>query len=184
MSGDHELYRRFLAGESEAFDALITKYSGRLILYLSGMTQNVQDAEDLAIETFAAILARRPAIRPGGFQAYLYRAARNRAIRFHGRLVRRRAFQLEEDQAQALLAVRPDDAFLRGERCRSVRRCLGRIEPGPREALWLVYCEEMSYAQAAAIMGVDPKKIDNLLTKGKRLMRLELEKEGIAGADE
>ena len=57
--------------------------------------------------------------------------------------------------------------------------CLERIDPQLREALWLVYCEGMTYAQAAEIMGVSSRKIDKLLAKGKSLLKEELWKEGV-----
>ena len=41
---------------------------------------------------------------------------------------------------------------------------------------------ELSYAQAAEVLGCGVKKIDNLLTNGKKRMREELEKEGITSA--
>ncbi len=181
---DDMLYSLFLAGDSSAFDTLILKYSGRLILYLNGLTHNIQDAEDLTIETFAAILAKKPVIRPGNFQAYLYRAARNRATSFHILSRKVQVFSLEDIQVEEVLTVRPEDGFLLDERRRAVRRCLSRIDPEPREALWLVYCEDMSYAEVAAILRVNTKKINNLLTKGKQLMKAELAKEGITRADE
>ena len=61
--------------------------------------------------------------------------------------------------------------------------CLDRIEPQLKEALWLVYFEEMSYREAADIMGVNTKRIDHLLTRGKRKLREELEKEGVTDAN-
>ena len=57
--------------------------------------------------------------------------------------------------------------------------CLGRIDPAMSEALWLVYIERMSYSQAAEVMKVNTKKVDHLLTNGKKRMREELGKEGI-----
>lgn len=183
MVHDDAAYSRYLAGDPSAGDALILKYNGRLILYLSALTHDATEAEDLAVETFATILLKRPKIRPGGFQAYLYRSARNRALRFFALRRRRDSFYLEESQVGALLTVRPEDEFLRDERRQSVRRCLERIDPKCREALWLTYFEDMSYAEAAAVMGVNAKKVDNLLARGKRLMKTELEKEGITHAD-
>ena len=120
MFSDDEMYRRYLAGDTACFDALITKYTGRLVLYLAGLTHDIHDAEDLAIESFAAVMLKKPAIRPGGFQAYLYRAARNRATRFH--ILKRRlpAFSLEETQAAEALAARPEDEYLRDERRQAV----------------------------------------------------------------
>ena len=180
---DDELYGRFLAGDTAAADELMVKYTGRLVMYLDAMIHDIRDAEDLVIETFAVILTKRPAIRNGGFQAYLYQAARNRAFRF--RLKRRKmsVFSLDEEEAEQLQAVRPEDEFLRGEQQQAVRRCLNRIEPDCREALWLTFFEGLSYAEAAAVLGTDTKKIDNLLIKGKKSMREELEKEGFRRDD-
>ena len=45
-----------------------------------------------------------------------------------------------------------------------------------------MYVEGMSYAEAAKIMKVTSKRIDHLLQRGKKQMRIELEKEGVAGA--
>ena len=184
MAEGDALYSDYLAGDSSAFDALISVYTGRLVLYLYGLTKNTHDAEDLVIETFAALMVKKPSIRPGNFQAYLYRAARNRALRF--RLLRRRlsAFSLDDAQAEQALAACPEDDYLRDERRQAVRRCLNRIDSEPREALWLVYFEGMSYAQAAQVLGVNAKRVDNLLSRGKRLMKAELMKEGFTDADE
>ena len=181
---DDQLYQEYLAGESSSFDELIIKYSGRLVLYLNGLTHNTLDSEDLVIETFAAILTKRPAIQPGNFQAYLYKSARNRATRFHALKLRMKIFSLDDAQIEEALIARPEDEFLRDERRQVVCRCLSRIAPEPREALWLVYCEDMSYAQAAAILGVNAKKINNWLSKGKQQMKAELAKEGITNAIE
>ena len=62
--------------------------------------------------------------------------------------------------------------------------CLDRIDPELREALWLVYMEELTYNEAALVMGVKPKRVDHLLTRGKEHMRRELAKEGIRNAYE
>ena len=179
MTEDDRLYNGFLTGDLSSFDALISRYTGRLVLYLNGLTHNIHDAEDLAIETFAAIMVKKPAIHPGNFQAYLYKAARNRATRF--RLLRRRmtVFDPEDVRMEEAMAVRPEDEFLWDERRQAVHRGLKRIDPETREALWLVYFEEMSYAQAAQVLDVNAKRIDNLLSRGKRLM-----KEGFTNADE
>ena len=181
---DDELYSRFLAGDMTAGDELMAKYAGRLILYVDALIHDMRDSEDVVIETFAVILTRRPKIREGGFQAYVYQAVRRRAIRFHVRKNRMSVVSLDEEDAEEIEAVRPEDEFIRDERRRSVRLCLNRIDPECREALWLTYFEGMSYTEAAAVMGVNNKKIDNLLLKGKRAMKEELSREGITRADE
>ena len=181
MPGDDELYSLFLAGDSSALDTLMLRYAGRMTLYLSALLHNAHDAEDLVIDTFAAVLAKKPRIQEGHFQAYIYQAARNRAFRFHTVRKRTVLFSPEENILPAIQEVHPQDAYLQDEQRQALHRCLSRIDPEPREALWLVYFENMTYTQAAAVMGISAKKVDNLLGKGKRLMRRELETEGIDG---
>ena len=54
--------------------------------------------------------------------------------------------------------------------------------PDAREALWLVYFENLSYEQAAAVMRLSVKKFEYRISKGRRLLKEELEREGITGA--
>ncbi len=176
---DDELYRAYLAGDTSSLDALALRYREHLTAYFAAIVHHADDAEDLAMETFARLMAKRPGIRPGGFRAYLYRMARNLALRF---LHRRDTLEFLPEDA-ALPA--PDDAeqsIMDGEERRILRRCLDRVEPDAREALWLVYFEDMSYEQAAAVMRLNVKKIEYRVAKGKRLLKKELEKEGITGA--
>ena len=82
---DDELYRLFLGGDDEALARLMEKYGDALTLYIDGYIGDVHEAEDLMIEVFAWLLAKRPRIRPGGLKAYIYKAARNMALRCKSR---------------------------------------------------------------------------------------------------
>ena len=95
---------------------------------------------------------------------------------------------MEEEALDSLIAQNteegaddsPEEKELGKEETKKVLiKCLDRIDPELREALWLIYAEEMSYAQAAEVMGVNTKRVDHLLTRGKQAMRKELNKEGI-----
>ena len=176
---DDELYRAYLSGDMPALDALALRYREHLTAYLAAIVHNVDDAEDLAMETFARLMAKRPGIRPGGFRAYLYRMARNLALRFAHR---RDALEfLPEDDAPPA----PEDAekdVMCGEERRILHGCLARMAPDAREALWLVYFENLSYEQAAAVMRLSVKKFEYRISKGRRLLKEELEREGITGA--
>lgn len=65
------------------------------------------------------------------------------------------------------------------EQDRILRKCMERLSPDYCEALYLLYFENMSYAQAAQVMGKRIKQIDHLLERGKKRLRLLLEQEGI-----
>ncbi len=180
---DEGLYRSFMAGEVAAYDELMLRHGDSLTQYLNSYLHDWQDAEDLMIEAFARIMVKKPGIRDGGFKAYLYKTARNLAARFAAKQKRKDSFELE-DRGEGECLTTAESRVLDREKRQALQLCLERIDPALREALWLVYVEDMSYAQAADVMGVNRKKIDNLLTRGKQFMRLELEKEGVTNAHE
>ena len=189
---DSTLYAEFLTGDNAAYDRLMLRYGDALTMYLKGFLYSWEDAEDLMIEAFARIMVKKPRIEEGSFKAYLYTTAHNLVARFYRRNKRKKVFSLEgfEEQAgegninpadreadQGLFESAWDD-----EKKRIVRKCLERIGDEMREALWLFYFDEMSYKDTATVMNVSLKKIDNLLTRGRKRLKEELEKEGITDA--
>lgn len=193
---DDTLYKSYLRGETTAYDHLMIRYGDSLVLYLNGYLHDWHEAEDLMIEAFARIMAKKPTIRGGNFKAYLFRTGRNLALRFQDRKRRLQVFSLDGAELDSVGSVFASGAgadhsggpiqqrLAEKERNRVLQICLERIEPELKEALWLVYIEEMSYEQAAAVMGVKMKRIDYLLAKAKQHMREELKKEGVINAYE
>ena len=191
---DDTLYQHFLQGDTASYDELMIRYGDRLTFYLHGYLHDINDAEDLMIEAFARIMAKRPNIGEGAFKAYLFKTARNLALRHHEQKRKMQVFSidsLDSEIAERVLAAGTgqidrnspveEDIGLE-ERKQLLHLCLDRIEPELKEALWLIYFEEMSYAEAAAVMKVNRKKIDHLLQRGKKNMKIELVKEGMVSA--
>ena len=178
---DDQLYRQYLAGDQAAGDQLMIRYADALTAYLDGFLHNAQDAEDLMLDCFTVILVNRPSIQEGCFRTYLFKVARNKANHMWKIRFRQREFTLDENlPAQE---ASPEDTLWESELSAILQKCLNRIAPQYREALWLFYFMNLSYEQSAKVMGCTKKKIDNLLRNGKSHLRLELEKEGITHAD-
>ena len=182
---DDQLYQEYLAGDPRAGDALMLRYGDALTAYLDAFLHNAQDAEDLMLDCFAVILINKPKIAEGHFRAYLFKTARNKANHLWKLRFKRQEFSLDETLSETLPAREdsPEDDLLKNERSVILERCLNRIAPQYREALWLFYFMDMSYAQAAKVMNCSTKRIEDLLRNGKARLRLELEKEGITHAD-
>ena len=156
---DGALYDRFLRGETSAYDQLMIRHGDSLTRYLYGYLHDWHEAEDLMIEAFARVMVKRPSIQENAFKAYLFRTARNLALRFRERRSRLQFFSvdgMETEIADSLLAAgdgstsggSPVEEDLRNDEVkRALFQCLDRIDPELREALWLIYFEEMSYAQ-------------------------------------
>ena len=180
MTGD-ELYRQYLSGDPDAGDRLMLLWGDRITAYLSAILHNMEDAEEQMLDCFAALLVRKPDIREGYLQAYLFRMARYKAIHLQKLRSGHREFSLDENLLGQLES--PESIIVQNERSYALHRCLNRIAPQYREALWLVYAMEMSYAQAADVMRCNTRRIHSLLSEGKQRMRKELDKEGISHAD-
>ena len=179
---DDQLYHQFLCGDVSSYDQLMIRYGDSVTFYINGYTNNLRDGEDLMIEAFARIMVKKPFIQKGAFKAYLYKTARNLALRFCEKRKGVIVFGLEELNRELSDSMLNDAAGNDSEREAILHMCLERIDPELKEALWLVYCDELTYAQAAEVMHVSAKRIDHLLTRGKEHMRRELKKEGISNA--
>ena len=68
------------------------------------------------------------------------------------------------------------------ERARLLRACMAELHEDYREALFLVYFEELSHAETAAVMGKREKQVADLIYRGKNALRKRLEQEGITDA--
>jgi RNA polymerase sigma-70 factor (ECF subfamily) len=128
-------------------------------------------------------MVKKPSIGQGNFKAYLFRTGRNLASRFHSVSRRAEVFSMDAVGQEIADGTLPEDLVWKAEKEKILQICLERIDPKLREALWLVYYEGMTYAQAADVMGVSTKRLDKLLARGKELMRKELGKEGVTDAN-
>lgn len=178
---DETYYRRWLDGDETGLNELIKKYGGPLTLYINGYLHDVHESEDLMIEVFSYLFTKKPRIRDGGLKAYLYQSARHMALRHRHKL--RLCFSFddlnEEPEGEMLI----EEVVKTAERNRILHFCMEQLNPHYREALYLTYFENMSYFQAAEVMGKSEKQITNMVYRGKQSLRGLLEREGITNAE-
>ena len=129
MISDETAYRRYLDGEEQAAELLVERYGDALTLYVHGYIRDLHEAEDLMIEAFSQLFAKeRPIVGEGSFRAYLYRTARNLAIR-HLRGRRLCLLRLDELYFEPPGDVLADTRLLRGERNRQLYAALETLMP-------------------------------------------------------
>ena len=155
------LYSAYLSGDPSALESLMELYGDRLTLYINGYVKNLHDAEDLLIEVFAYLVAKRPHIREN-FNGYLYKAARNQAFMFLRKQKNQLLFSIKEPEFHF------EDTFE------------NTVLENERNAQ--LYIEGMSYKDAAKILHKTAKQVDKLLQLGKKNMKPLLETEGIRSA--
>ena len=59
MLTDERLYERYFLGEKEAAEQLVKRYGDSLIRYISGYISDYHESEDLMIEAFAQMFAKK-----------------------------------------------------------------------------------------------------------------------------
>lgn len=181
---DETSYRRYLQGEESAAEILVERYGDALTYYIHGYIKDLPDAEDLMIEAFSLLFAKERPIRgEGSFKAYLYKTARNLALR-HSRKHRIRFLQLEELPFEPPSEEYSDTKLLKDERDRQLYEALEQLKTEYREVLYLIYFQEMSYREAATVLGKKEQQITNLAYRGKQSLKKILEQEGYDYADE
>jgi RNA polymerase sigma-70 factor (ECF subfamily) len=148
MSDDAADVQRVLAGDVDAYAALVDRYYDRCARYAIRMLGNRDDAEDALQATFLrAYRALNRYQERDRFSAWLYRILVNQCRSVAARRAHRdRVFVREE----ALLLNAPDRTpNWSGEDEEFVQRV-----PLLREAFLLKYIDEMSYEEMSALTGV------------------------------
>ncbi|MBE6678651.1 MAG: RNA polymerase sigma factor [Ruminococcaceae bacterium] len=176
MNGESS-YSRFLKGDNDALAQIVEKHNKSLVFYLAGILKSVSLAEDAAADAFVEIFVKKPRLKTEeAFCAYLYRTARNKAIDELRRQRRRDEQPIEETELADSRML--EDEVLKKERDKSLHNAIAKLNPDYREALHLVYFENMSYDSAGKVMGKSLKQVTNLVYRGKEALKKILEKEG------
>ena len=179
MDNGASSYRRYLEGDDEGIADIVREYKDGLILYLNGYVDNLYTAEDLTEDTFFKLMTKKPRFSGRStFKTWLYTIGRNIAVDW----IRRESKQTElapEDMEQ----YQKDESdlertYIREERKMAVHRSLRKLMPDYRAVLWLVYFEDFSGREAAAILRKNDRQMKNLLYRAKQSLKSELEKEG------
>ena len=171
VDADHADLRRARDGDEVAFTALYRRHSGAVYRFAWLLTGSESLANDVAQETFIEVLEGCDGFDPtrGSLAAYLCGIARFRAYRVIDRRVETIGDIEDMDRPQDNPSV-PDLPLDALERSRAVGRLYDAIRqlPAPyREVLVLVELQEMSYADAAAVAGIELGTVRSRLSRAK-----------------
>lgn len=178
---DEQLYDIFRRTRGrEAMGILLDRYADRLTLFVYGIVHQSQDAEEIMLDTFAEVASLRTAFRgESGFKTWLFAIAKKLA--YQSLRKKRPAFlPLREDMP--VEADPPDVALLKEERNRQLYRALNEIRPEYREALYLMYFEELSHEEICRVTGKSAKQVYNLISRGRAALREKLKGMGFDDA--
>lgn len=182
MLTDELLYERYFLGEKKAAEQLVERYGDALIRYIRGYISDYHESEDLMIEAFAQMFAKkRPISGMHCFKAYLYKTARHLALQ-HSEKKRFPLLELHLAEFEMSGIMSADTDFFRKEQNRQLLHALQQVKEEYREVLYLLYFEDMKYEEAGKVMGKSVPQITNLAHRAKKSVKKILEKEGFTYA--
>lgn len=173
-SDDQELLRQLAGGNQAAFDACYERFQGPLYRFAWHMTGLQSSAEEVTQEVFLRLIHSPRKLDPekGSLGGYLFGIARN---------VMRRQFASTgldvplEDEAMEdeALSVESDVLFEidRREKLKLLRKSILALPEPYREALVLCELEEMSYPEAAAVLGCAEGTVASRLHRARTMLK-------------
>ena len=177
---DADLIERCREGDADAWDALFDKYypvAARFVFQLSADFCH-EDTEEICQETFLAVVRNVGSFQgKSSFQTWLLRIAANKAMDFRGKshaekrggsFVHLSLDGADERGEQIELPSRgpgPDGLLANAETCRLVRQSLDQLGDDCREIIELRYYGDLSYAEIADELQLNPKTVSSRLSK-------------------
>ena len=171
-------YRRFLMGDEKAFSEIIDLYEDNLIFFINRTVNNLSVSEEIAAECFAELIVHKG--RYNGkvsFKTYLFTIGHHKMVSYirHHSLLKQVPL---DEAAESSEYAQFEDQVIRDDERRLVNEALTGLNSDYRQVLHLIYFEEMTYDEAAAVMKKSRKQIDNLATRARKALREIMEKEG------
>lgn len=173
-------YRRFLDGDESAFEEIMQELFCGLVFFINGFVHDPHAAEDIAIDAFSDLVVHRHRYNfRVSLKTYLYMVGRSRALDHLRRRKVLRFTELSEARHLSDDSAALEELVLADDRKRRVNTALERLPEEMAAAVRLVYFEEMTYAEAAKVMGKKSKQVDNLLQRAKKKLHRILGEEGM-----
>lgn len=181
---DEALYDRFLASRDEAaFRILVERHKESLLLFINGYVHNLDDAEELMVDTFAETVAG-PTLFSGrsSFKTWLFSIGKNLALMYIRKNRRLPMADKELDEDVSDPGKTPELQVITDERNRQLYMALKQLNSDYRQILILLYFEQMSHEEAGKVMGKNRRQIYHLAERGRAALKEKLERMGFAYA--
>ncbi len=181
---DAELWNAFRQGDQDAFVCMFQKFSPALYTYGFHLCRSRVQTEDCIQDLFVHLHQHRSTLgETNSIKFYLYRSLRRR-IAEKAQAINHLCFQ---DQLSALPEFEMDmsaDAALIDEETAQEQKhkityLLNQLPRRGKEALYLMYFDELSYPEVAQVMGLEIKSVYNLVYNALVALRGHVEQANI-----
>ena len=183
-SSDEALAARAAAGDDSAFESLVVRYQHRVFRLACRLT-NETDAPDVLQDTFLQVYRHLATFRgESQFSTWLYRIATNVGLMHRRARARRPAESLDvflprfdadgrhvHTPAALRIASRADELLDRQALAEKAQAAIERLPDLYREAFVLRDLEELTTADVAQVLGVEPATVRQRVHRARLMVR-------------
>ena len=167
MNSDEALMHEFQGGSRSAFEELYSRYSGPLYGFFRRRLDSPQRAEDLAQETFLALIRGASHYEPRAtVRTYFYGIAMK--LLFAERRKQLREGPVPENASEPATASTQETGLW-------VRQAVARLDASEREILMLREYEQLSYAEIAELLKIPVNTVRSRLFRARMALKEQLD---------
>jgi len=178
---DSVLAQHYLAGDQQAFEVLVQRYSGPLFTFIRRFLGEYDAASDILQQVMLQLYLSLPKLRTGEpLKAWLYQVARNRCL---DELRRKRAMHFSElekeidEEEQSLVETMqdrsplPDEVVERRDVQEILLKAIRALPPKFRAVVLLRYASQLSYAEIGRVLNMPEATAKTYFQRVKPLLR-------------
>jgi RNA polymerase sigma factor (sigma-70 family) len=168
QSDVNALWRRFLSGDSEAFNLLMSSHFRALFQYGSKFSRDKEFVKDCIQDLFLSMWEKRLNLNKDAVvKPYLFASLRRLMHRHVSSKGRVGDEQLDEVGGSFDIEFSVEQIYIENEatlvRTRQLKHLLDELPKRQKEVVYLKYFQEMDRNQIAEVMDVTPQTVSNLL---------------------
>ena len=186
-NAEFEFVERLKAGDANAFDIFVNRYSANVYALLFRLTENAEEAQDLTQDTFLRALKAIKNFRgEANLKTWLFRIAINESKnRWRWWKRRKNDLTISLDAENAFTETplsetiadtseNPETEILRREREFQLKKMLGELPQNFREVIILRDIEGLSYEEIAVALSANVGTIKSRIARGREELRKKL----------
>ena len=172
-----ELFNQFLNGDVNAFEKLIDLYEDELSRFIYIRIRNRDEVKNLTIETFGQLAINgRKFSGKSSLKTYIFTIAKNLAHHYL-KTQKKNVYASYDEVGDIMCDVEetPHGFMEREENKELLHTAMKKLKKEHREVLEHIYFEDMSYKQAAHVMGKSENQIKQLIYRSKLALQKALD---------
>jgi RNA polymerase sigma-70 factor, ECF subfamily len=176
---DEILIGKIAKGDRLAMEALFARYRVRVFRFLARMVRNEATAEELNSDVFLDIWRQAGTFEGrSAVSTWIFSIARFKALNV---LQRRPEAALDEEKVAEIedQADDPEVALAKKDKAAVLRQCLAKLSAEHREIVSLVYYQQKSVEEVAAIVGIPEATVKTRMFYARKKLSELLAEQGI-----